>query len=112
MIKQGFIKIAGVDHDSRLRVRSEGNAGRKGGPSGDLYVFIKVKRHPSLKRDGTTIHADAKISYVDAILGTTVQVSLQLICHPCMQELCLRSWLDNSYRIKDFSKLRAPVSFA
>ena len=63
-----------MDHESRLRVRNEGNAGRKGGPPGDLYVFIRVKKHPSLTRDGTTIHANVKIPYVDAILGTTVQV--------------------------------------
>ncbi|KAG0586818.1 hypothetical protein KC19_2G119900 [Ceratodon purpureus] len=65
---------AGVDSGSRLRVRSEGNAGRKGGPPGDLYVFIDVKSDPELKRDGTNIYVSAKISYIDAILGTTVKV--------------------------------------
>ena len=71
---------AGVDHESRLRVRNEGNAGKKGGPPGDLYVFIRVKKHPNLKRDGTTIHADVKIPYVEAILGTTVQVIFLPAC--------------------------------
>ena len=42
---------AGVDSGTRLRVSGEGNAGLKGGPSGDLYVFLKVKNHPNLKRD-------------------------------------------------------------
>jgi len=65
----------GVDEGSRLRVRGEGDAGRKGGPNGDLYVFITVKPHPELRRDGTTIHSDKEISYLDAILGTTVQVT-------------------------------------
>lgn len=65
----------GVDEGSRLRVRGEGDAGRKGGPSGDLYVFISVKAHPELRRDGTTMHSDVEINYVDAILGTTVQVT-------------------------------------
>ena len=65
----------GVDEGSRLRVRGEGDAGRKGGPNGDLYVFIAVKPHPELRRDGTTIHSDKEISYIDAILGTTVQVT-------------------------------------
>lgn len=65
---------AGVDTDSRLRVRGEGNAGRKGGPAGDLYVFIRVKADPELRRDGSNVLVSAKISYLDAILGTTVKV--------------------------------------
>lgn len=64
----------GVDGGSRLRVRGEGSAGRRGGPPGDLYVFVRVKDAPGLRRDGTTIHSDVDVSYVDAILGTTVQV--------------------------------------
>ncbi|KAF3786360.1 Chaperone protein, partial [Nymphaea thermarum] len=65
---------AGVDSGSRLRVRSEGNAGRRGGPPGDLYVFIDVLADPVLKRDGTNILYTCKVSYIDAILGTTTKV--------------------------------------
>ncbi|XP_020109396.1 chaperone protein dnaJ A6, chloroplastic-like isoform X1 [Ananas comosus] len=65
---------AGVDSGSRLRVRSEGNAGRRGGPPGDLYVFIEVLSDPQLKRDGTNILYTCKVSYIDAILGTTMKV--------------------------------------
>ncbi|OAE32060.1 hypothetical protein AXG93_2278s1400 [Marchantia polymorpha subsp. ruderalis] len=65
---------AGVDSGSRLRVRSEGNAGRRGGPPGDLYVFINVRSDPELKRDGNNILISSKVSYIDAILGTTVKV--------------------------------------
>ncbi|KAL5992452.1 Chaperone protein dnaJ A7A, chloroplastic [Asimina triloba] len=65
---------AGVDSGSRLRVRSEGNAGRKGGEPGDLYVFIDVVPDPVLKRDGTNILFTCKVSYTDAILGTTIKV--------------------------------------
>uniref|UniRef100_A0A7N0TW12 Uncharacterized protein n=1 Tax=Kalanchoe fedtschenkoi TaxID=63787 RepID=A0A7N0TW12_KALFE len=65
---------AGVDSGSRLRVRSEGNAGRRGGPPGDLFVAIDVLPDPVLKRDDTNILYTCKISYVDAILGTTVKV--------------------------------------
>ncbi|KAH7404527.1 hypothetical protein KP509_15G030100 [Ceratopteris richardii] len=65
---------AGVDSGSRLRVRSEGNAGKRGGPPGDLYVFINVRPDPELKRDGNNILITCKISYIDAILGTTVKV--------------------------------------
>lgn len=64
----------GVDSGSRLRVRSEGNAGRRGGPPGDLFVMIEVIPDKVLKRDDTNILYTCKISYIDAILGTTVKV--------------------------------------
>ncbi len=65
---------AGVDTGTRLRVSGEGNAGKKGGPSGDLYVFLKVKSHPRLKRDGLNIHSEVNVSYLQAILGDTIEV--------------------------------------
>ncbi|KAH9552280.1 hypothetical protein CY35_09G056900 [Sphagnum magellanicum] len=65
---------AGVDSGSRLRVRSEGNAGRRGGPPGDLYVFLTVRADPELKREGNNILVTTKVPYTDAILGTTVKV--------------------------------------
>tara|TARA_Y100001968_G_scaffold254887_1_gene240901 strand:- start:628 stop:1758 length:1131 start_codon:yes stop_codon:yes gene_type:complete len=65
---------AGVDTGTRLRVSGEGNAGPRGGPSGDLYVFIKVKNHPKLKREGLTIYSEIKINYLQAILGDVIEV--------------------------------------
>lgn len=65
---------AGVDAGSRLRVRSEGNAGRKGGPPGDLFVTIDVLPDPVLRRDDNNILYTCKVSYIDAILGTTTKV--------------------------------------
>lgn len=65
---------AGVDSGSRLRVRSEGNAGRRGGPPGDLFVAIEVLSDPILKRDDTNILYTCKVSYIDAILGTVMKV--------------------------------------
>lgn len=65
---------AGVDSGSRLRVRSEGNAGQRGGPPGDLFVIIDVLADSVLKRDDNNILYTCKVSYVDAILGTTVKV--------------------------------------
>jgi len=64
----------GVDTGTKLRVSGEGNAGLKGGPSGDLYVFIKVKKDPKLRRDGITIYSEISISYLQAILGDTVEI--------------------------------------
>ncbi|PPR84026.1 hypothetical protein GOBAR_AA36686 [Gossypium barbadense] len=65
---------AGVDSGSRLRVRSEGNAGRRGGSPGDLFVVIQVILDPVLKRDDTNILYTCKVSYMDAILGMTIKV--------------------------------------
>jgi len=65
----------GVDKGSRLRVRGEGNAGRRGGPPGDLYVFINVRDDPELKRfENVNISSTTTIPYTKAILGCTVQV--------------------------------------
>ncbi len=64
----------GVDSGTKLRVSGEGNAGLKGGPSGDLYVFIKVKKDPKLRRDGINIYSEISISYLQAILGDTVSI--------------------------------------
>jgi len=65
----------GVDTGSRLRVRGEGNAGFKGGMPGDLYVFITVRAHPELQRDGININTTVTVPYTDAILGSTVKVN-------------------------------------
>jgi len=65
---------AGVDTGTKLRVSGEGNVGLKGGPPGDLYVFIKVKKDSKLKRDGVTIYSEITVSYLQAILGDTVEI--------------------------------------
>ena len=64
----------GVEDSNRLRVRGEGDAGPKGGPSGDLYVFLNVKPDPRFRREGMDIYSDATVSYIDAILGSTLRV--------------------------------------
>ena len=65
---------AGVDSGTKLRVSGEGNVGLKGGPPGDLYVFIKVKSDPNLKREGINIYSEISVSYLQAILGDTVDI--------------------------------------
>ena len=65
---------AGVDTATRLRVAGEGNAGLRGGPSGDLYVFLTVKSHPQLRRDGITVLSEVNVSYLQAILGDIIEV--------------------------------------
>ena len=69
------VKIpAGVDNGSRLRVSGEGEAGAKGGPSGDLYVYLYVKPHKFFERDGTTVLCEVPINIVQATLGADIKV--------------------------------------
>jgi len=65
---------AGVDTGTRLRVANEGNAGQRGGPSGDLYVFLSVQSHGQLRREGINIASEISLNYLQAILGDTIEV--------------------------------------
>ena len=65
---------AGVDNGTRLRVSNEGDAGQRGGPPGDLYVYLFVKEHSTFKREGINILSELKVSYLQAILGCELQV--------------------------------------
>lgn len=69
------IKIpAGVDNNAKIRVAKEGDAGKNGGVSGDLYIVMYVKAHKSFKRDGFNVYSELLISFPQAVLGDTVQV--------------------------------------
>lgn len=69
------VKIpAGVDDGTRLRVRGEGEAGVRGGPPGDLYIFVSVKEHDFFERRGRDIYCEVPISIVQAALGDRVEV--------------------------------------
>jgi molecular chaperone DnaJ len=65
---------AGVDNGTRLRVSNEGDAGMRGGPAGDLYVYLFVNEDAHFKRDGINILSDLRISYLQAILGCKLSV--------------------------------------
>lgn len=65
----------GVDNGTRLRVSKEGDAGLRGGPPGDLYVYLFVEEDAEFQRDGINILSDLKISYLQAILGCRLQVN-------------------------------------
>lgn len=65
---------AGVDTGARLRVQGEGDSGSRGGPSGDLYIYINVKEHPVFKRHGYDIICELPISFPLAALGGEVEV--------------------------------------
>ena len=67
------VKIpAGVDEGTRIRVAGEGEAGVRVASSGDLYLFVHMKRHPIYAREGTTLIADCPISFTTAALGGSI----------------------------------------
>ena len=65
---------AGVETGTRIRLASEGEAGMRGGPSGDLYIFIEVKDHPIFQRDGVNLFCRVPVSIATAALGGEVEV--------------------------------------
>ena len=69
------IKIPpGVDTGSKIRIRGEGEEGEKGGPPGDLFVFIYVEAHDFFSREGDDIVCQIPISFPQAALGTEIEV--------------------------------------
>jgi molecular chaperone DnaJ len=65
---------AGVDSGQRLKLTGEGEAGEGGAHSGDLYVHIRVLEHDFFHRDGAEVLCDIPISFVQATLGTEIEV--------------------------------------
>ena len=65
---------AGVDNGTRLRMAGEGEAGENGGPSGDLYIYIRVRPHEIFTRDDTDIYMEQKINVAQAALGDEIEV--------------------------------------
>jgi molecular chaperone DnaJ len=65
---------AGVDEGTRIRLSGEGEGGVRGGPPGDLYIFIHLARHEIFQREGTTLFARAPVSFTTAALGGTIEV--------------------------------------
>jgi molecular chaperone DnaJ len=65
---------AGVDTGTRLRLTGEGQPGMNGGPSGDLYVLLKVKEHPIFDRENDDLHCTVPVNVAQAALGTEVDI--------------------------------------
>ncbi|HET9510512.1 MAG TPA: molecular chaperone DnaJ [Sphingomonas sp.] len=65
---------AGVDEGTRIRLNGEGEAGQRGAPAGDLYIFLHVRKHALFEREGTTLYARAPISFTTAALGGEIQI--------------------------------------
>ena len=73
--KKLSVKIPpGVDNGDRVRLSGEGEAGRNGGPPGDLYVEVHVREHEIFERDGAHLSCEVPVSFVCATIGGSVEV--------------------------------------
>ena len=77
MRKQKTLSVkvpAGVDTGDRIRLSGEGEAGRNGGPTGDLYVEVRVREHAIFERDGAHLSCEVPVSFARAALGGSIEV--------------------------------------
>lgn len=65
---------AGIEDGTRVQVRGEGESGVRGGPPGDLYVYVSVREHERFQRRGRELRTDIPISFSQAALGDTIKV--------------------------------------
>ena len=69
------VKIpAGIEDGMQLRLSGEGSSGVHGGPSGDLYVLVRIAEHPLFTRNGADLHCDLPVSFPHLALGAEVEV--------------------------------------
>lgn len=69
------VKIpAGVDDGSRIRISGSGEGGVRGGPDGDLYVYLSIAPHQRFRRDGLDVHVDVPVTFAQAALGGEIFV--------------------------------------
>jgi len=66
---------AGIEDGTRIRLANEGEAGLRGGPSGDLYIFLSVKPHELFQRDGADLYCKVPISMTTAALGGSFEIT-------------------------------------
>ncbi|MCL1802102.1 MAG: molecular chaperone DnaJ [Eubacteriaceae bacterium] len=75
--KQRTIEVnvpAGVDNDSIMPLRNEGNVGARGGRNGDLFIYFQVRPHALFRREGTDVYIDVPLTYAQAVLGDEIKV--------------------------------------
>jgi molecular chaperone DnaJ len=66
---------AGIEDGTRIRLANEGEAGLRGGPPGDLYIFLAVRPHELFQRDGADLYCKVPISMTTAVLGGSFEVT-------------------------------------
>ena len=77
--KQARIKVkipAGIDDNQTVVLRGEGEPGEKGGPKGDLYITVRIKRNSIYTRQGTTVMCDIPITITQATLGANLKIPM------------------------------------
>ena len=75
--KRKTIKInipAGIDHGQTISLRGQGNAGKNGGPAGDLLITVMVQPHELFRREGIDVFCEAPITFSQAVLGATLEI--------------------------------------
>ena len=75
--KKKTIKIsvpAGIDDGQIISLRGQGNAGKNGGPAGDLQIVVTVRPHQLFRREGTDVFCDAPITFTQAVLGGELEI--------------------------------------
>ena len=75
--KHRTIKVsipAGIDHGQTISLRGQGNAGKNGGPAGDLLITVMVRPHELFRRDGTDVFCEAPITFTQAVLGAELEI--------------------------------------
>ena len=75
--KRKTIKVnipAGIDHGQTISLRGQGNAGRNGGPAGDLLITVMVQPHELFHRDGVDVFCEAPITFAQAVLGAELEI--------------------------------------
>ncbi|MPM35922.1 Chaperone protein DnaJ [bioreactor metagenome] len=65
---------AGIDNGQAISLRGQGNAGRNGGPPGDLIISITVRPHDVLQREGTSVYLEHPVSFMQAALGAELEI--------------------------------------
>jgi len=65
---------AGIDHGQNIVLTGQGDAGANGGPSGDAFVTVQIKKHAMFERDGMNVYCDVPITFAEAALGATIKV--------------------------------------
>jgi len=69
------VKIpAGVEEGNRIRLTGEGEAGARGGPAGDLYVYISIRKHQFFNRKGDDVHFEIPLKFTTAALGGAIEI--------------------------------------
>ena len=77
--KQPKIRVkipAGIDDNQTVVLRGEGDPGEKGGPKGDLYITVKIKKHGIYKRNGNNVLCDIPITITQATLGADLEIPM------------------------------------